>query len=41
MTIPVPEDLGQPVEGGDWWPTTLEPMVREMFTEWVDAGEPA
>jgi type 1 glutamine amidotransferase len=41
VTIPVPEDLGQPVEGGDWWPTTLEPMVREMFTEWVDAGEPA
>ncbi|WP_456286286.1 hypothetical protein M1D46_00820 [Microbacterium sp. JZ70] len=41
MTIPTPEDLGEPVEGGDWWPTTLEPMVRRMFDEWVAAGEPA
>jgi type 1 glutamine amidotransferase len=41
VTLPFPEDLGKPVEGGDWWPTTLEPMVREMFEEWVEAGEPA
>ncbi|MDR6687752.1 type 1 glutamine amidotransferase [Arthrobacter sp. 1088] len=41
VTVPTPEDLGQAVEGGDWWPTTLEPMVRKMFTEWVEAGEPA
>jgi type 1 glutamine amidotransferase len=41
VTIPTPEDLGQPVEGGDWWPTTLEPKVRSMFDEWVAAGEPA
>jgi type 1 glutamine amidotransferase len=41
VTLPLPEDLGEPVEGGDWWPTTLEPMVREMFDEWVAAGEPA
>ncbi|HEY6744026.1 MAG TPA: ThuA domain-containing protein [Lapillicoccus sp.] len=41
VTIPTPDDLGQPVEGGDWWPTTLEPMVRTMFDEWVAAGEPA
>jgi hypothetical protein len=41
VTIPTPDDLGSPVEGGDWWPTTLEPMVRSMFDEWVAAGEPA
>jgi hypothetical protein len=41
VSIPTPDDLGQPVEGGDWWPTTLEPMVRTMFDEWVAAGEPA
>ena len=41
VTIPTPDDLGEPVEGGDWWPTTLEPMVRQMFEEWVAAGEPA
>ena len=39
--IATPDDLGEPVEGGDWWPTTLEPMVRQMFDEWVAAGEPA
>jgi hypothetical protein len=21
--------------GGDWWPTTLEPMVREMYDQRV------
>jgi uncharacterized protein len=41
VTIPTPGDLGESVEGGDWWPTTLEPMVRKMFEEWVAAGEPA
>ncbi|MDQ0678790.1 hypothetical protein QFZ30_002172 [Arthrobacter pascens] len=41
MTIAPPADLGEVVEGGDWWPTTLEPMVREMFNDWVAAGEPA
>jgi len=41
VTIPTPDDLGEAVEGGDWWPTTLEPMVRQMFDEWVAAGEPA
>jgi type 1 glutamine amidotransferase len=31
VTIPLPEGLGQPVEGGDWWPTVLEPQVRARF----------
>jgi len=41
VTIATPADLGEAVDGGDWWPTTLEPMVREMFNDWVAAGEPA
>lgn len=31
VTIPIPERLGDPIEGGDWWPTVLEPQVRARF----------
>jgi hypothetical protein len=31
--IGLPPDFGEPVPGGDWWPTTLEPMVRGMFEQ--------
>ncbi len=31
VTIPLPERLGEPVPDGDWWPTALEPRVRERF----------
>lgn len=40
VTIETPANLGEAVDGGYWWPTTLEPMVRGMFDEWVAAGEP-
>ena len=31
VSIRLPEDFGQPVPGGDWWPTELEPRVRAMY----------
>ncbi len=31
VTIPLPEGLGEPAPDGDWWPTALEPLVRERF----------
>ena len=31
VTIDLPPEFGDPAPDGDWWPTTLEPMVREMF----------
>ena len=31
VTLELPEAFGEPVPGGDWWPTTLEPMVRDMY----------
>jgi hypothetical protein len=31
VSIPLPEGFGQPVPGGDWWPTELEPRVRSMY----------
>ncbi|GAA0248553.1 ThuA domain-containing protein [Cryptosporangium japonicum] len=31
VTLGLPDGFGEPVPGGDWWPTTLEPMVREMY----------
>src|SRR5688500_19846926 len=31
VTLGLPEGFGEPVPGGDWWPTTLEPMVRDMY----------
>jgi type 1 glutamine amidotransferase len=31
VSIPLPADFGQPVPGGDWWPTELEPRVRSMY----------
>ncbi len=31
VSIPLPEDFGQPVPDGDWWPTELEPRVRSMY----------
>ena len=33
VTLGLPEGFGEPVHGGDWWPTTLEPMVREMYEQ--------
>jgi hypothetical protein len=33
VTLELPEGFGEPVPGGDWWPTTLEPMVRDMFEQ--------
>lgn len=35
VTVPVADGLGEPVEGGDWWPTVLEPLVRKQYEEWV------
>ena len=37
VTLPLPDGLGEPVPDGDWWPTSLEPLVRERF----DALRPA
>ncbi len=31
VTLPLPLELGEPVPGGDWWPTELEPLVRRQF----------
>jgi type 1 glutamine amidotransferase len=31
VSLPLPEGFGEPAPDGDWWPTTLEPMVREMY----------
>ena len=33
VTLELPEAFGEPVPGGDWWPTTLEPMVRDMYEQ--------
>jgi hypothetical protein len=33
VSLALPEGFGEPVPGGDWWPTTLEPMVRQMFEQ--------
>jgi type 1 glutamine amidotransferase len=33
VSLDLPEGFGEPVPGGDWWPTTLEPMVREMYEQ--------
>jgi hypothetical protein len=33
VTLELPEGFGEPVPGGDWWPTTLEPMVRDMYEQ--------
>ena len=33
VTLDLPEAFGEPVPGGDWWPTTLEPMVRDMYEQ--------
>jgi uncharacterized protein len=33
VTLDLPAEFGEPIPGGDWWPTTLEPMVRTMFDE--------
>ena len=38
VTLPIPAGLGEPVEGGDWWPTVLEPMVRTRYDEWLANG---
>jgi uncharacterized protein len=41
VTIPLPPGLGEPVEGGDWWPTRLEPLVRARYEEWLATKGPA
>jgi type 1 glutamine amidotransferase len=41
VTIPFDAEIATPMEGGDWWPTILEPQVRAMFEKWVADGEPA
>jgi hypothetical protein len=33
VSLALPEEFGEPVPGGDWWPTTLEPMVRSMYDQ--------
>src|SRR3954471_1363225 len=33
VDLALPEGFGEPVPGGDWWPTTLEPMVRSMYEQ--------
>jgi type 1 glutamine amidotransferase len=33
VSIPLPEGFGEPAPDGDWWPVTLEPMVRAMWDE--------
>jgi type 1 glutamine amidotransferase len=33
VTLDLPPGFGEPVPGGDWWPTTLEPMVRAMVEQ--------
>jgi uncharacterized protein len=33
VTLELPEAFGEPVPDGDWWPTTLEPMVRDMYEQ--------
>jgi hypothetical protein len=40
VTLGLPEGFGEPVPGGDWWPTTLEPMVRGMFEQRRAAAAP-
>ena len=42
VTIALPEGFGEPVEGGDWWPTTLEPKARAAFdARWAAPGAQA
>ena len=31
VTIPLEKDFGDPVPGGDWWPTRLEPAARRAY----------
>lgn len=33
VTVELPEGFGEPAPDGDWWPTTLEPMVRDMYEQ--------
>jgi type 1 glutamine amidotransferase len=33
VSLALPEGFGQPAPEGDWWPTTLEPMVRSMYEQ--------
>jgi type 1 glutamine amidotransferase len=41
VSVALPEGFGEPAPGGDWWPTTLEPMVRAMFDERGTAAQPS
>jgi type 1 glutamine amidotransferase len=33
VSLALPEGFGEPAPEGDWWPTTLEPMVRSMYEQ--------
>jgi uncharacterized protein len=33
VTLELPEGFGEPAPEGDWWPTTLEPMVRSIYDD--------
>jgi type 1 glutamine amidotransferase len=33
VTLELPEGFGEAAPEGDWWPTTLEPMVRSMYEQ--------
>jgi type 1 glutamine amidotransferase len=42
VTIPLPTGFGEPVEGGDWWPTVLEPQARSAYeARWSPAAQQA
>lgn len=40
VTVPLPDGFGEPVDGGDWWPTGLEPKARAAYeARWAAANE--